>query len=104
MARVWVFQKAEDVAKLGESKASWYVGWYEPDRRRRKKSFGPGLLGQKRAEKEKHLLEEKLLSGDYRGDSRKSWSDFCQEYQTKVLAGQAPTTRQAHLAAQAQLP
>jgi integrase len=93
MAKVWVFQAREDIAKWGEDKAAWYVGWYEPDGRRRKKSYGPGFLGHKRAEKEKHRLEEELLTGNYQTRTRKPWNEFRQEYETKVLARKAGATR-----------
>jgi integrase len=90
-----MFQKREDIAKFGETKSSWYLGWRDLDGRCHKKSFGRGFLGKKTAETARHKLEEQLLSGDYRANSRKSWSEFCQEYQTKVLAGLAPATREA---------
>jgi integrase len=92
-AAAWIFQKLEDVAKQGEQKASWYVGWYEPDGRRRKKSFGPGFLGKKRAEKEKHKLEEELTRGTYQTQARKLWQEFRTEYTDRVLAGLASRTR-----------
>jgi hypothetical protein len=41
MADAWIFQKIEQVRDLGEAKASWYVGWYEPEGKHKKKSFGP---------------------------------------------------------------
>jgi hypothetical protein len=30
MAGAWIYQKLEDVYKLGEAAAPYYVGWYEP--------------------------------------------------------------------------
>jgi integrase len=93
MASAWVFQKIEDVKKLGEGKAPWYVGWYEPDGRRRKKSFGIGFLGKKRAEKEKHKLEEQLMTGTYQMQCKKAWEEFRREYEAKILAGKALNTK-----------
>jgi hypothetical protein len=66
MAKAWVFQKREDIAKFGENKASWYVGWRDPDGRRRKKSYGVGFLGQKRAETARKRIEDELLGLTYR--------------------------------------
>ncbi len=65
MASAWVFQKSDDLATRGRDKSPWYVGWYEPDGRRRKKSFGAGFVGHKRAENEKRKLEEQLSGGTY---------------------------------------
>jgi integrase len=93
MGTVWIFQRPEHIRKFGEDKASWYLGWYEPGGTRKKKSCGPGFLGKKRAEKEKHRIEEQLLSGEYRADPRKSWQQFRHEYETKVLTGKSPATK-----------
>jgi integrase len=93
MASAWVYQKIEDVRKHGEEKAPWYVGWYEPDGRRRRKSFGPGPLGKKLAEKKKHKLEEELMTGTYQMQVHKGWKEFREEYERRVLSGKAPRTR-----------
>jgi integrase len=99
MASAWIFQKAEDVAKLGEEKAPHYVGWYEPDGTRRKKSFGAGFRGKNHAEKFKHKVEEELMTGTYQMQTRKVWKDFRKEYDERVLAGLAVKTRdQANVA------
>jgi hypothetical protein len=42
----WTFQRTEHVRDLGEDKAPWYVGWYEPDGRRKKESCGPDGRGE----------------------------------------------------------
>lgn len=39
MSSVWLFQKPEDLRDSGEPDAPWY----EPDSRRKEKSFGPTL-------------------------------------------------------------
>ena len=31
MANGWIFQKIQDVRKLGVEQAPYYAGWYEPD-------------------------------------------------------------------------
>ena len=47
----WTFQRPEQVKDLGETHAPWYCGWYEPNGRRKKKSFGPGVRGKDHAER-----------------------------------------------------
>jgi integrase len=89
----WIFQKLEDVRDRGEDKASWYVGWYEPDGTRRKESCGPGAQGHKIAQKKKRKLEAELMTGTYQIHTRKLWPDFKQEYDDRVLASLAPRTR-----------
>jgi integrase len=93
MASAWIFQKAEDVDRLGEQKAAWYVGWYEPDGRRKKKSFGPGLKGHNLAERHRVKLEEQLTAGTYHAGLRVVWDQFRGEYEMRVLAGLSPATR-----------
>jgi integrase len=93
MASAWIYQDDHMVQKHGADAASWYVGWCEPDGRRRCKSFGPGYLGKKRAEREKHRLEEALMTGTYEMKTMKQWAEFRREYEAKVLAGKAPATR-----------
>jgi integrase len=89
MANAWIFQKLEDVHKLGEAAAPYYVGWYEPDGRRRKKSCGTGFQGKKIAEKLKRKLEAELMTGTYKMHAQKLWADFRQEYERRHLAGLA---------------
>src|SRR5207248_2920479 len=83
----------EHAKKYGEEKAPWYVGWYEPDGRRRKKSCGPGFVGKKRAMRLKAKLTSELMTGTYQMETRKLWADFRREYDERVLAGLAPATR-----------
>jgi integrase len=93
----WLFQKPEQVAAMGDSKAPWYVGWYEPDGRRRKKSFGAGLKNRKLAERHKFKLEEELTTGTYRGARSIRWETFCKQYESRVLDGLATRTREIAL-------
>jgi integrase len=94
MSTAWIFQKSEDVAKLGTEKAQHYVGWYEPDGTRRKKSCGAGFRGNKNAEKLRAKIENELTTGTYQTQTRKLWEDFRREYDERVLAGLAVHTRQ----------
>jgi integrase len=89
----WTYQKPEQVKKFGEDRASWYVGWFEPDGRKRGKACGAGFHGQKIAEKLKRKLEAELMTGTYQMQTRKVWEDFCAEYESRVLAGLAMRTR-----------
>jgi hypothetical protein len=89
----WVFQKLEDVRDRGEDKAPWYVGWYEPDGRRKKKSYGTGFQGKKAAERARAKIENDLMTGAYQIETRKLWDDFVGEYERRVLAGRSVRTR-----------
>jgi integrase len=93
MASAWVYQDDKQVKKHGEEKASWYVGWIDPEGKRRCKSCGPGPQGKRNAEKLKAKREAELLTGTYQSNDRKTWKEFRQEYETKVLAGLAPKSR-----------
>ena len=42
----WIFPRTEHVRDLGEDKTPYYVGWYEPDGRRKKESCGPDGRGE----------------------------------------------------------
>jgi hypothetical protein len=65
MASAWIYQDDHQVKKHGADKASHYVGWLEPDGRRRCKSCGPGLQGKRNAEKLRRKLEAELMTGTY---------------------------------------
>jgi integrase len=93
MTSAWLFQKPEQIAAMGARKAPWYVGWYDPDGRRRKKSFGGGVKGKALAERHKIKLEDDPTHSNSLLRSRKTWVEFCEEYSTRVLAGLAVATR-----------
>jgi hypothetical protein len=95
MASAWLFQKPEQIEAMGEKKAPWYVGWYDPDNRRRKKSFGAGVKAKALAERHKMKLEEELTAGTYQSGKRKDWAEFIEEYKRRVLDGLAVRTREA---------
>jgi integrase len=69
------------------------VGWYDPEGRRRSKSFGPGFRGKQHAERHRGKLETELTGGTYASQMRKSWDDFRAEYEAKILDGLAPRSR-----------
>jgi integrase len=85
----------KQVKKRGADKASWYVGWVDPAGKRRRKSCGPGLQGKRNAEKLQKKRESELLTGTYQANDRQTWKEFRKEYESKVLEGLAPKTRQS---------
>jgi integrase len=91
--KAWTFQDDKQVKKHGEDKASWYVGWVDPDGNRRCKSCGPGPQGKRLADKEAERIAAQLITGTYEDKSKKPWSAFRAEYEEKVLAGLADKTR-----------
>jgi hypothetical protein len=93
MASAWIFQEAEDIRDLGEDGAPWHCGWYEPDGRRKKKSYGPGHLGKQRAERARAKLENDLMTGNYQLEILRTWDDFVKEYERRVLSGLAVRSR-----------
>jgi hypothetical protein len=69
MASAWVYQDDRQVKRHGEEKASWYVGWVDPEGKRRCKSCGPGEEGQRNAAKLRRKIESQLTTGTYQGES-----------------------------------
>jgi hypothetical protein len=39
--KAWVFQGPKQVKKVGEAAASWNVGWFTPEGKKRCQSCGP---------------------------------------------------------------
>jgi integrase len=92
-SEAWIFQRNEQVRDMGEDKAPWYVGWYDPDGRRHKESCGAGFRGQKQAEKRKRQIENDLMTGTYQMNVKKMWADFRKEYSERVVSGLAVRSR-----------
>ena len=82
----WVYQKPKQLKRLGPKAASFYVGWLDPDGKRRCKSCGPGSRGQKAAERLARKIEGQLLSGTYQGESKATWKQFREEHEARTLA------------------
>ena len=57
MSHAWLYQDPKQVKKVGQEKASWCVGWYDPDGKRRCKSFGRGAEGKRHAFRYKEKVE-----------------------------------------------
>jgi integrase len=94
MSSAWVYQDDKQVKKHGEEKASWYVGWIDPEGKRRCKSCGPGEHGRRNAEKLRTKRQAELLTGTYQSDAKKTWEAFRCEYVTKVMSGLSVRTRE----------
>jgi integrase len=94
--RAWIYQDPKQVKKKGADKASWYVGWYDPEGKQRCKSCGAGEKGQRNAEKFQRRTEGELASGTYQMNSRKTWKEFRAEFNEKVLPGKRPSTQDAY--------
>jgi integrase len=98
MKRAWVYQDHKQIQKHGPKGAGWYVGWYDPEGKRRCQSCGPGALGKSSAGKLRKKIEAELLEGTYRrSNDKKSWDEFRAEYETRIVAGQSPSTRRQAL-------
>ncbi len=93
--KAWLFQKAEQLQKLGEEKCPWSVGWYDPDGNRRSQRVGCHSL----AEKFRRKIEGQLAAGTYESRARTTWKAFRAEYEEKVADGMIPQTRQEMLRA-----
>lgn len=89
----WIYQDDKQVKKHGASKASWYVGWLDPEGKRRCKSCGPGPQGKKNADRLSEKVAAQLVTGTYQDNSRKTWEQFRREYEERVLEGLAVLTR-----------
>src|SRR5262249_10216174 len=92
MASAWIFQDDKQVKKHGPERASWFVGWIDPEGKRKCKSFGPGPDGLRNAEKRRRKVEAQLSEGTYHGESKVLWEDFRREWEEKVGPGLAPET------------
>lgn len=89
----WTYQRPEQVRELGEDVASWYCGWYDPEGKRRSKSFGCGDRGKNAADRFRRKVEAELMTGTYRAQLRKPWAEFRQEYEARIVPGMAPGSR-----------
>jgi len=92
MGKVWVFRYGRDVAKRGD-KASWYVGWYDPEGRRKAESCGPGTRGKRLAERRARQIEAALLTGTYEAPTRTTWPELRELYWRRVASQKAPGTQ-----------
>jgi integrase len=92
MARAWIFRDFRDVQKHGADKAKWYVGWIDPEGKRRSKACGAGEFGSMRAAEIKKQRERELDTGTYATQSKKAWKDFRAEYERRIASRMEPRT------------
>jgi integrase len=93
MPSAWTYQDDKQVKKHGAAKASWYVGWIDPAGKKRCKSCGPGSRGKSAAEKLRKKTEAELLTGTYQSNTKKTWEEFRDEYEAKIVSGMGSSTR-----------
>lgn len=75
----------EEVERAGRKRAAHCVGWREPDGSRRRQSCGTGEDGRKAAFRMKKKLEAELITGTYKPDTSKPWSEFVEEIEEDVF-------------------
>jgi len=93
LRRVWTYQDDKQVKKHGAANASWYVGSYDLDGKRRCQSCGRGAKGKKLAGQLASKLSAQLITGTYQSNDRKTWADFRKEYKAKIVEGLNVNTR-----------
>jgi integrase len=93
MSKAWVYQDDKQVKKYGTESASWYVGWFDPEGKKRCKSCGPGERGKLLAEKKRRKVEAELMTGTYQSQLNTTWKDFRKRYEDQILPGAAVATR-----------
>jgi integrase len=91
----WIYQDQHQVEKHGTKQAAWYVGYYDPEGKKRCKSCGGGAFGKMQADKLRKKIEAELLTGTYKSSAKKTWTEFREQYEAKILAGLSPTTQDA---------
>lgn len=97
MAAAWIYQDTKQVKKHGQDRASWFVGWYDPEGKRRTKSCGPGEQGLRNAEKLRRKVEAELLTGTYEGPEKAEWSDFRKHWEREGGLDLEPSSRRVYL-------
>jgi integrase len=86
--RAWIFQDPKQLAKRGD-KCGWCVGYYDPDGKRKQKTFASKSL----AEKWQRKVEGQIEAGTYDSTTRKTWAEFREEHEAKILPRLATDTR-----------
>jgi hypothetical protein len=70
------------------------LGFYDPAGKRKCRSCGVGSEGEKAANKLSAKIAAELLTGTYESTEKKTWQEFRKEYESKVMDGMAPGSRQ----------
>lgn len=88
----WVFQDSRQRKKLGDA-APWCAGWLTAEGKRRSKKLG----SKSKAEKYARKVEGQIAAGVYHDESRKKWTEFKLEYESRIANGMDPKTKQVTL-------
>lgn len=88
----WIFQDSRQRKKLGDA-APWSAGWLTSEGKRRSKKLG----SRTKAERYARTIEGQLAAGVYHDESRKKWSEFKLEYESRIANGMDPKTKQVTL-------
>lgn len=84
--KAWVHQLKGQVEKHGESGASWYVSWIDPDGKPQRKSCGSASLGKKAADRLAEKIHCELSEGTYQARDKKTWKEFREKFDKKIGA------------------
>jgi hypothetical protein len=87
-----IYQDDKQVKKHGTDRAAWYLGWIDPEGKRRYKSCGVGPQGRYNAEKLRRKREAQLIEGTYQSENKLDWKEFRKEWEAKIDAGMEWTT------------
>ena len=99
VSKAWVNQRKEEIERLGTAKAPWWCFWYEPGGKPKSKSCGPGKAGERLARQLAQKVQAQLTLGTYGQEPEKTWEEFRQEYELKILTAHAPETQRCELEA-----
>ncbi len=90
--RVWIFQSTRQVRKHGPKNSSWFIGFIDLNGTRQQKWCGRGTAGKKLASRLRLQVQAELIAGTYESEEKKSWEDFRQVYQKRIMDGMEPGT------------
>ncbi len=88
--KAWLFQDTRQKAKHGD-KAPWSVGYYDPNGKKRSKSFRNKSL----AEKYQRKVEGQLAAGTFEMPTKATWERFMAEYESTELVRMGGQAREA---------
>lgn len=86
--RAWTFQDPKQLAKHGEKKCPWSVGWYDARGKKRQMTLGTKTAAKHYARK----LEGESAAGLLSIPQRMKWKDFVERFKRDHLATLAPTS------------
>lgn len=95
----WLFQDTRQKKRLGEKNAPWYVGYKDHEGKGKKQKIGT----KTHAKAFKAKIESEASRRTYDDTIDVTWSDFSQEYQSKILASRRPNTQTVYRVAMSHL-